>query len=159
MTQYSYFIQEGNRFHLKSKTSTAAIRAVICLAIGAGLYFLIPAEKKIGIWGAGFFVVFALINLLKSTKKLTIDTGAKTVIHKNNALSPEVTYRFEEFEQFYVLTSSYLFKFITMDSTAFLVFDQNGSEKRVPVVVGLFSAGPAQRAVNEVSEIMGIEPA
>lgn len=157
MTQYNYFIQEGSKFHLKSKTSTAVIRGVICLAVAAILYVLIPSEKKIGAWGAGLFVVFALINMLRSTKKLTIDTDAKTIIHKNNALSGEVTYRFDEFVRFYVLTSSYLFKFITMDSTAFLVFDQNGREKQVPVVVGLFSTRPAQKAVNEVGDIMGIE--
>jgi len=159
MTQHYYFTQEGSKFHLKSKLSTALVRALICLVIAAGLYVLIPSEKKIGVWGAVFFVVFALINLLRSTKKLTIDTGAKIIIHKNNVLSGEVTYRFDEFVQFYVLTSSYLFKFITMDSTAFLVFDQKGKEKRVPVVVGLFSTRPAQKAVNEVGEIMGIEAA
>lgn len=157
MAQYNYFIQEGNRFHLKSKFSTALLRSLICLAIAAGLYFLLPPEKKIGAVGAGFFIVFGLINLLRPTKKLTIDTAAQTIVHKNNALSPEVTYRFDEFVQFYVLTSSYLFKAITMDSTAFLIFDQNGREKRVPVVVGLFSVRPAQKAVNELSEIMGIE--
>jgi len=70
-----------------------------------------------------------------------------------------LTYRFDEFVQFYVLTSSYLFKFITMDSTAFLVFEQKGKEKRVPVVIGLFSTRPAQKAVNEVGDIMGIEAA
>lgn len=157
MTQYNYFIQEGSKFHLKSKFSTALLRSFICLAIAAALYLFLPPEKKIGTIGAVFFIVFALINLLRSTKKLTIDTAAKTIVHKNNALSPEVTYRFDEFVQFYVLTSSYLFKAITMDSTAFLIFDQNGREKRVPVVVGLFSARPAQKAVNEISEIMGIE--
>jgi len=133
------------------------VRSVLCLAIAAGLYFLIPSEKKIGVWGAGLFVVFALINLLRSTKKLTIDLDAKTIIHQNHALSGAVTYRFDEFLRFYVLTSSYLFKFITMDSTAFLVFGQNGREKQVPVVVGLFSTRPAQNAVNEVGDIMGIE--
>jgi len=157
MTQYNYFTQEGNKFHLKSKTSTAVIRAVICLAIAVILYFLIPSEKKIGAWGAGLFVVLALINILRSTKKLTIDIAAKTILHKNNALSGGVTYRFDEFVRFYVLTSSYLFKFITMDSTAFLVFDQNGREKQVPIVVGIFSTRPAQKAVNEVGDIMGIE--
>jgi hypothetical protein len=159
MTQYNYFTQEGSKFHLKSKLSTALVRALICLAIAAGLYALIPSDKKIGVWGAVLFLAFALINLLKSTKRLTIDTDAGIIIHKNNALSGEVTYRFDEFVQFYVLTSSYLFKFITMDSTAFLVFDQKGKEKRVPVVVGLFSTRPAQKAVNEVGEIMGIEAA
>lgn len=157
MAQYNYFIQEGSRFHLKSKFSTALLRSLICLAIAAGLYFLLPPEKKIGAVGAGFFIVFGLINLLRPTKKLTIDTAAQTIVHKNNALSPEVTYHFDEFVQFYVLTNSYLFKAITMDSTAFLIFDQNGREKRVPVVVGLFSVRPAQKAVNELSEIMGIE--
>ncbi|WP_343303905.1 hypothetical protein AAHN97_20255 [Chitinophaga niabensis] len=157
MTRYNYFIQEGSKFHLKSKFSTALLRSLICLGIAAGLYFLLPPEKKIGAIGAGFFILFGLINLLRSTKKLTIDTAAQTIVHKNNVLSPEVTYRFDEFVQFYVLTSSYLFKAITMDSTAFLIFDQNGREKRVPVVVGLFSARPAQNAVNELSEIMGIE--
>lgn len=157
MTQYKYFIQEGSKFHLKSKFSTALLRSAICLGIAAALYFFLPPERKIGAVGAGFFAVFAVINLLKSTKKLTIDTAAKTIIHQNSALNPAVTYRFDEFVQFYVLTSSYLFKAITLDSTAFLIFDQNGREKRVPVVVGLFSAKPAQKAVNEISHIMGIE--
>ena len=159
MTQYSYFTQEGSKFHLKTKSSTAVLRTMMCLAIAAGLYILIPPEKKIGVWAAGLFAVFALINLLKSTKKLTIDTGTRTITHKNNALSGEVIYHFDDFVRFYVLTSSYAFKFITMDSTAFLVFDQNGKERQVPIVVGLFSARPAQNAVNEVSDIMGIEPA
>ncbi|WP_120516497.1 hypothetical protein [Chitinophaga barathri] len=159
MTEYTYFIPEGGKFHLKTKWSTAAIRAVFCLAIAAGIYAIVPPEKEIGAWGAGFFVVFALVNLLKATKKLTIDPAARTVIHKNNALSPEVTYHFDDFVRFYVLTGSYVFKFITLDSTAFLVFDQDGREKQVPVVVGLFSTRPAQNAVNEVSGIMGIEAA
>lgn len=157
MTYYTYFTREGNKFHLKARSSTAVVRTIICLAIAAGLYFLIPVEKQIGIWGALLFVVFGLINLLKSTKRLTIDTSTRTITHKNNAFSGEVVYQFDDFLRFYVLTSSYAFKFITMDSTAFLVFDHNGSERQVPVVVGLFSVRPAQQAVNEVSEIMGIE--
>jgi hypothetical protein len=157
MPHYTYFTQEGAKFHLKTKSSTTTLRFGICVAIAAALYFLIPPEKKIGPWAAAFFLVFALINLLKSTKKLTIDTRTRTITHKNNALSGEVAYHFEDFLRFYVLTSSYAFKFITMDSTAFLVFDKDGRERQVPVVVGLFSTRPAQTAVNEVSEIMGIE--
>jgi hypothetical protein len=155
MNHYKYFTQEGNKFYLKTNMSTAVIRSVVCLAIGIALYIIIPPEKKIGMWAALLFLVFALINLLKTTKKLTIDPGARTIIHKNNALSGEAIYRFDDFEHFYVLNSKYLF--ITMDSTAFFVFDQNGQEKRVPIVVGLFAKQPAQNAINEVSEIMGIE--
>ncbi|MGO4293305.1 hypothetical protein [Chitinophaga sp. RAB17] len=155
MSNYKYFTQEGNKFHLKTSMSTAVVRSVVCLAIGATLYFIIPAEKKIGIWAALLFLIFALINLLKTTKKLTIDPNAKTVIHKNHALSGEVIYHFDNFDNFYVLSSRYLF--ITLDSTAFFIFDQNGNEKRVPIVVGLFSKQPAQNAINEVTEIMGIE--
>ncbi|RPE12788.1 hypothetical protein EGT74_04385 [Chitinophaga lutea] len=159
MTHYRYFTQEGDKFHLRSNTSAAIVRSVLCLAMAAGIYFLIPPEKKIGLWGAGLFVFFALINLLRSTKKLTIDVAAKTVVHKNNALTAEATYRFDEFVQFYVLRHSYLFRFIMLDCTAFLVFGQEGREKQVPVVVGLFSARPAQNAVNEMSAIMGFEAA
>ena len=157
MTHYQYFTREGDKFHLLTKTSTAILRSALCLAIAAGIYFVVPPEKKLGGWGAGIFVFFALVNLLKSTKKLTIDTAAKTVTHKNNALTGEATYRFDEFVQFHVLRHSYLFKFILLDCTAFLVFEQQGREKQVPVVVGLFSARPAQNAVNEMSNIMGFE--
>lgn len=159
MAQYQYFIREGNKYHLKSRSSAAVIRTVFCLAIAVAIYMLVPAEKKIGAWGAGFFVVFALVNLLKATKKLTIDCSTQTITHKNNVLTPEATYHFNDFVRFYVLSSSYAFKFLTLDVTAFLVFEQNGREKQVPVVVGLFSARPAQNAVNELSEIMGVEAA
>ncbi len=159
MAHYQYFTREGSKFHLRSKTSAAIFRSVLCLAVAAGIYYLIPPEKKIGLWGAGLFVFFALINLLKSTKKLTIDTLAQTVTHKNNVLTAEATYRFDEFVQFYVVRSSYLFKFVMLDCTAFLVFEQGGRERQVPVVAGLFSARPAQNAVNEMSDIMGIATA
>ena len=155
MSNYKYFTQDGNKFHLKTSMSTAVVRSVVCMAIGAALYLIIPAEKKIGIWAALLFLIFALINLLKTTKKLTIDRNAKTITHKNNALNGEVTYHFDDFESFYMLSTKYLF--ITMDSTAFFIFNQNGNEKRVPIVVGLFSKQPPQDAINEVSEIMGIE--
>jgi len=154
MSNHKYFTQEGNKFHLKTSMSTAVIRSVVCVAIGVALYLVIPAEKKIGIWGALLFLFFALVNLLKTTKRLTIDPNAKTITHKNNALSGEVVYHFDDFESFYVLSGKYLF--ITLDSTAFFIFDQNGQEKRVPIVVGLFSKQPAQTAINEVSKIMGI---
>lgn len=156
MTCYSYFTQTGSKYHLKSKWSTAIIRTVLCLAIAAGIYLLIPPERKIGAWGAGFFVFFALVNLLKSTKKLTIDTAARTVTHKNNILTPEATYHFADFQQFYVQSNSYAFKFLMLDSTAYLVFGEEGREKQVPAVVGLFSKQPAQQAINEMSAIMGI---
>ncbi|EJL68294.1 hypothetical protein PMI13_03822 [Chryseobacterium populi] len=70
-------------------------------------------------------------------------------------LNGEVVYRFDEFVQFYVLVGKYLF--ITMDSTGFFIFNQNGKEKRVPIVVGMFSSRKAQNAINEVSEIMNPE--
>jgi hypothetical protein len=155
MNNYKYFTQEGQQFHLKTSMPAAVLRSVVCLAIGVALYLIIPAEKKIGLWAALLFLVFALINLLKATKKLRIDRNARTVTHKNNALSGEVIYHFDHFENFYVLSTRYLF--ITMDSTAFFIFDQQGKEKRVPIVVGLFSKQPAQNVINEVSEIMGIE--
>ncbi|ASK29058.1 hypothetical protein CEY12_02585 [Chryseobacterium sp. T16E-39] len=155
MKDYKYFIQEGSRFHLKTKMSTAVLRVIACLIIGIALYCLIPAEKKIGLWAALLFVFFALVNLLKTTKRLVIDTQAKTITHKNNILSGEVVYRFEDFIQFYVLVGKYLF--ITMDSTAFFIFDQNGKEKRVPIIVGLFGSKTVQAAINEISEIMNIE--
>ena len=156
MTHYSYFSQTGSKYHLNSKWSTAIVRTVLCLAIAAGIYLLVPPERKIGAWGAGFFVFFAVVNLLKSTKKLTIDTAARTVTHKNNLLTPEATYHFDDFQQFYVQSNSYGFKFLLLDSTAFLVFGGKGREKQVPAVVGLFSKRPAQQAVNEMSDIMGI---
>lgn len=152
MSNYKYFIQEGNKFHLKTNMSTAVIRSIACLAIAIAIYCILPAEKKIGLWGALFFVFFALVNLLKTTKKLIIDTEAKAITHKNNMLNAEAIYRYEDFEQFYVLTGKYLF--ITMDSTAFFIFNKEGKEKRVPIVVGLFSTKPVQEAINEVSSIM-----
>lgn len=155
MNSYKYFTQEGNQFHLKSSMSTAVIRAVVCLAIGLAAYFIIPPEKKIGLWGLLLFLFFALINLLKTTKKLIVDLDAKTVTHKNNALNGEVVYHFSEFAGFYVLNTKYLF--ITMDSTAFFVFNQNGNEIRVPIIVGLFSKQPVQNAINELTRIMGLE--
>ncbi|NLR59459.1 hypothetical protein HGH93_15185 [Chitinophaga polysaccharea] len=155
MSNYKYFTQEGNKFHLKSSMSTAVARTVVCLAIGVAVYIIIPPEKKIGIWAALLFLLLGLINLLKTTKKLTIDPNAKTIAHKNNALNNEVVYHFNEFENFYVLNTKYLF--ITLDSTAFFIFTHNGNERRVPIVVGLFNKQSAQNAINEVSEIMGIE--
>lgn len=155
MNDYKYFTQEGNRFYLKTKMSTAVMRVIACLAIGIVLYCVIPPEKKIGLWAALLFVFFALVNLLKTTKRLVIDTQSKTIIHKNNLFNGEAVYRFEDFEQFYVLTGKYLF--ITMDSTAFFIFDQNGKEKRVPIIVGLFGSKAVQNAINEISEIMNIE--
>lgn len=155
MKDYRYFTQEGSEFHLKTNMSTAVIRSVACLVIGAVLYYIIPPEKKIGLWGAVLFVFFALVNLLKTTRKLIIDPNAKTVTFKNNMLNGEVVYRFDEFIQFYVLVGKYLF--ITMDSTGFFIFNQNGKEKRVPIVVGVFSSRKAQNAINEISEIMNLE--
>ncbi|MBT2619680.1 hypothetical protein [Chryseobacterium sp. ISL-6] len=155
MNDYKYFTQEGNRFHLKTKMSTAVLRVFACLAIGVALYCIIPPEKKIGLWAALLFVFFALVNLLKTTKRLVIDTQSKTITHKNNIISGEAIYRFEDFVQFYVLTGKYLF--ITLDSTAFFIFDQDGKEKRVPIIVGLFSSKTAQNAINEISDIMDIE--
>ncbi|PIF45683.1 hypothetical protein CLU96_2693 [Chryseobacterium sp. 52] len=152
MTDYKYFIQEGSRFHLKNNMPVALIRSLVCLIIAGAVYYIIPPEKKIGLWGAVIFVFFALVNLLKTTKKLTIDPDAQIIIHKNNLLNGEVVYRFDEFEQFYVLVGKYLF--ITMDSTAFFIFNQNGKEKRVPIVVGLFGSKTVQNAINEVSDIM-----
>ncbi|MEY8760027.1 hypothetical protein [Chryseobacterium tongliaoense] len=118
MKDYRYFTQEGRAFHLKNSMSTAVIRSVACLVIGAVLYYIIPQEKKIGLWAAILFVFFALVNLLKATRKLIIDPNAKTVTFKNNMLNGEVVYHFDEFIQFYVLVGKYLF--ITMDSTGFL---------------------------------------
>ncbi|KXH78290.1 hypothetical protein [Chryseobacterium kwangjuense] len=151
---YRYFIQEGNRFHLKTSMPVAMIRFIACLVIAAALYFIIPQEKKIGLWGAGLFVVFGLINLLRTTKKLVIDPYARVIKHKNNILNGEVEYRFDEFEQFYVLVTKYVF--IPMDSTAFFIFNKNGKEKRVPIIVGLFGSQKVQKAINEVSDIMNI---
>ena len=155
MSNYKYFIQEGNRFHLKTSRPIAIVRAIACLAIGIAVYFIVPPEKKIGLWGAMIFVFFALVNLLKTTKRLVIDTTARTITHKNNLLNAEAVYRYDDFEQFYVLTGKYLF--LTMDSTAFFIFNQEGREKRVPIVVGLFSTRPVQDAINETSSIMGFD--
>lgn len=155
MNDYKHFTQEGSRFHLKTKMSTAVLRVIACVTIAVVLYCIIPSEKKVGLWVALLFLFFALVNVLKATKRLVIDTQAKTITHKNNIISGEAVYRFEDFEQFYVLTGKYLF--ITMDSTAFFIFDQNGREKRVPIIVGLFGSKTAQSAINEISDIMNIE--
>ncbi|KMQ61515.1 hypothetical protein ACM46_16010 [Chryseobacterium angstadtii] len=152
---YRYFTEENGRFHLKNNIPAAMIRFIGCLIIAAALYFIIPPEKKIGVWGAVLFVFFALVNLLKTTKKLVIDPKTKTIIHKNNILNSEAEYRFDEFEQFYVLVAKYLF--ITMDSTAFFIFNKGGKEKRVPIIVGLFGSKKVQNAINEVSDIMNLD--
>lgn len=157
MNQYNYFTKEGNKFHLNPKWPAAAARTLVCLAIAAGVYIIIPPEKRLGVWGAGIFVLFALVNLLKSTKKLTINTSTRTIAHKQNALSPEETYHFDQFDRFYIFSTSYIFKFILTDCTAFIIFSKDGREKRVPVVVGFFSARPAENAVNELSDIMGVQ--
>lgn len=153
--EYRYFTQEGSRFHLKNNMPVAMIRFIFCLIVAGALYFIIPSEKKIGLWGAVLFVIFGLINLLKTTKKLVIDPAAQVIIHKNNILNSEVEYRFDEFEQFYVLITKYVF--IPMDSTAFFIFSKNGKEKRVPIVVGLFGSRKVQNAINEVNDIMNME--
>ncbi|EJL68295.1 hypothetical protein [Chryseobacterium populi] len=48
MKDYRYFMQEGGEFHLKTRMSTAVIRSVACLMIGAAQYYIIPPEKKSG---------------------------------------------------------------------------------------------------------------
>ena len=106
MSNYKYFIQEGNRFHLKTSMSTAIVRAIACLAIGIAVYFIIPPEKKIGLWGALIFVFFALVNLLKATKRLVIDTTARTITHKNNLLNAEAVYTMMILSSFMCLPES-----------------------------------------------------
>lgn len=151
---YTYFTQEGSRFHLKNNIPVAAMRFIVCLILAGISYYIIPSEKKIGLWAAVLFVILAFVNLLKATRKLSIDPQAQIIIHKNNVLTREAIYRFDEFEQFYVLVGKYLF--ITMDSTAFCIFNKDGREIRVPIVVGLFGSRKVQNVINEVSDLMNI---
>ncbi|SHF62992.1 hypothetical protein [Chryseobacterium vrystaatense] len=151
---YKYFTQDGSRYHLKNNIPVGVMRFIVCLMVAAVLYCIIPSEKKIGLWAAALFVILAFVNLLKTTKKLSIDPQAKIIIHKNHLLTREAVYRFDEFEQFYVLVGKYLL--ITMDSTAFFIFNKGGREIRVPIVVGLFGSRKVQNAINEVNDIMNI---
>ena len=93
--------------------------------------------------------------LLKTTKKLTIDTSSRTVTDKHNAFTSEKTYSFDDFQRFYMAT--YYVSFIKSNCMGSIIFDKNGKEQHATLVTTMFTAKPAQRAINEASEIMGVE--
>lgn len=153
MNNYKYFEQEGTRFHLKANNNTAKLRIVLCLAAAIALYIFLPKEKNLGLYLGFLFLVFALINWLKTTKKLTIDTVANSVTGKHHFLSSEVSYRFEDFIRFNVDVHST--NFVKTNHVAYMVFDKNGKEKTITLLATAFAANPAQNVINEAAEIMG----
>lgn len=155
MTQYKYFDQEGNRYSLKSNSTIAWARTVILLLAALYMFFGV-SDRGPGVLFFGYFLIFlAAASFLKTTKKLTIDTTARTVTDKHNAFFKERTYRFEDFERFHVYTQ--YINLIKANSFASIVFDENGKEKSVTLLITLFVTKPAQTAINEASEIMGVE--
>lgn len=153
MNNYKYFEQEGSIFHLKANNNTAKLRFVLCVAVTIALYVFLPKEKNLGLFLGLLFLAFALINLLKTTKKLTIDIGTKTVTGKHHSLSSEVSYRFEDFIRFNVDVHST--NFVKTNHVAYMVFDKNGEEKTITLLTTAFAAKPAQNIINEAAEIMG----
>lgn len=153
MNNYKYFEQEGSIFHLKANNNTAKLRFVLCVAVAIALYVFLPKEKNLGLFLGLLFLAFALINLLKTTKKLTIDIGTKTVTGKHHSLSSEVSYRFEDFIRFNVDVHST--NFVKTNHVAYMVFDKNGEEKTITLLTTAFAAKPAQNIINEAAEIMG----
>ncbi len=155
MTQYKYFEQEGSKYFLKSKTTLAYGLVALCFVVS--LYFIlgIGSDDKTGRYFGVFFLFLTLGAYLKTTKKLTIDPSAKTIVSKNHVLFPEKTYHFNDFERFHV--DDHYINFIKANSQASIVFDQNGKEKSVVLMITLFTSKPAQKIINEASEIMGIE--
>lgn len=153
MNNYKYFEQEGTIFQLKANNNTAKIRIVLCIAVAIAAYIFLPKEKNLGLFIGLLFLAFALINWLKTTKKLTIDTGTKTVNDKHHSLSSEVSYRFEDFIRFNVDVHST--NFVKTNHVAYMVFDQNGEEKTITLFATTFAAKPAQNVINEAAEIMG----
>lgn len=152
---YNYFEQEGSKFHLKSNNNITKIRFVSCVAVAIASFIFFPSDKGLNLFFAVLFAVFAVVNLLKMTKKLAIDTGTKTVIIKENALFSEKTYPFADFIRFNMETHST--NFVKTAHLARMVFEVNGKEKNVNLLTSGFTGNPTQTIINEVSEIMGIE--
>lgn len=155
MTQYKYFEQEGNKYFLKSNSSIAYGRVLLCFIISMYLIFVVPREEKFGLYFGIFFLFLTFSAYIKTTKKLTIDTTARTVVDKTNTFFGEKTFHFDNFERFHVDT--HYINFIKANSQASIVFDQNGKEKSVMLMITIFTTKPAQRIINEASEIMGVE--
>ena len=153
MNNYKYFEQQGNMFHLKANNNSNMMRIVLCIAVAIAAYIFLPKEKNLGLFLSLLFLVFAVVNWLKTTKKLTIDTGTKTVIGKQHVLSSEVSYPFENFIRFNVDVHST--NFVKTNHVAYMVFDKNGKEKTITLLATAFAAKPAQDVINEAAEIMG----
>jgi hypothetical protein len=155
MPQYKYFEQEGNKFLLRSNNTSAYIRGGICMALALYLLFFVPREQAYGLYFGIFLIFIALGMFLKTTKKLTIDTSARTITDKNNLFFGVKTYHFDDFERFHM--AKHYVNMIRVNCLASAIFDQNGKEKHVMLMMTMFAAKPAQRVINEASEIMGVE--
>lgn len=155
MPQYKYFEQQGSKYFFKNDKAAVYLGAGTWFGIGLLCIFFMPKEEKFGLYFGIFFIVIGLLIFIKTTKKFTIDTSTRTVSDKHNVFAGEKTYHFDQFLQFHM--STYYVSFIKTNCMGSVIFDHKGKEKHVMLVSAMFTAKPAQRAINEASEIMGFE--
>lgn len=149
-TMLKYYIQNGSLFSLKSVTIPKVLRITILFISGMlALYFAIQGGtvKSIFTYGMAsiFCSCFAIIYLLKLSKKLIIDKDVEQLNIKENLFSKTQIFDLKNFAQIHLSQSTT--NFIPVAATASLIF-YNGEIQSVAIL--------EQKYFSTISSLEGI---
>lgn len=148
--EWNYFVKEGNVYRWKGqKFFYYGLALFLFLIMIACLVY--GANKGVRIMGV-FVGLLGLAGVLRSTAFIGIDVANRRIISRSFFFSPECSYDFDAFSHFRIVKSRYLI--MTINVSAFMIFNQNGKEKSFLLQQGLFSARPLQRLTEEMEGIM-----
>jgi|GEM_PF-4693166 len=153
-----YYTQNGNRFGLKPATPLNMLRIVVLLiAAGVALYF---TTKGVGIKNVFILITvflfcssFAVIYLLKLSKKLIIDKDLQQISIKENFFSKTETFDLKYFTQ--VHTSQSTTNFVPVAASASLIFYINEMQSVAVLEQKYFSTvSSLEKLINETKTII-----
>ncbi|ASZ09663.1 hypothetical protein KTO58_27680 [Chitinophaga pendula] len=152
MQSLKYFTQEGNVYTKKPQTVFIITLALFLFLIVA-LILIKGAPTTSNKVIAGFVAFLGVILFLRTSGKLRISTGDRTLRYQPFFFSGEQVFSFDDFENFLISKQSFL---ITMNATASIILYKNGKKKMIMLHQSVFVTKPLQVVIEETSKIMGI---
>lgn len=153
---YKYFVQDGNKFQLKSQLIFIGLISGLFIVGGLKFTFFHEEGKEGAMWVGIFMILLGVAAALRLTAKNTIDMDAKQLIVKKNMFAGEVAYHFNDFDGFLVARTVSFFG-VTMNATGSMTFIVNGKEKNIMLNQSMFTVKPLNEMINEATDIMQLE--
>jgi len=153
---YKYFVQDGNKYQLKSQLVFIGLLSGLFILGGLKFTFFHDEGKEGAMWVGVFMILLGAAAALRLTAKNTIDMDAKQLLVKKNMFAGEVAYNLNDFEGFLV-ASTVAFFGVTMNATGNMTFNVNGKEKNIMLNQSMFTVKPLNDMINEATSIMQLE--